>query len=205
MEGRQTFALIPAGGRSRRMGRPKLTLPLGGSTVLERVVAAVRAGGVDRVLVVAGPEQPDLVDLARAAGADVCRLPEATADMRATVEYGLRWIEERFPPGPDDAWLLVPGDHPTLEADAVRRLLAESAQPGEDSVWVPTFEGRRGHPVLIRWRHVAGIRAFAAGQGINAYLRRHPAETVEVPVASAAVLDDLDRPEDYERLRERFG
>ncbi len=40
------FALIPAAGKSARMGRPKLTLPLGGRTVLEHVVTALRRGGV---------------------------------------------------------------------------------------------------------------------------------------------------------------
>ncbi len=49
------FAVVPAAGRSSRMGRPKLSLPLGGRTVLEHVVIALRQGGVDEVLVVVGP------------------------------------------------------------------------------------------------------------------------------------------------------
>ena len=36
------FALIPAAGKSTRMGRPKLALPLGEKTVLEHVIAALR-------------------------------------------------------------------------------------------------------------------------------------------------------------------
>src|SRR5436309_15902360 len=114
------YAVVPAGGRSTRMGRPKLALPLGDRTVIEHVVAALRAGGADRVLVVVGPHTPELAPLASAAGADVCRLPEATADMRATVEHGLRWLEENCRLRPDDAWLLAPADHPTLDAGVVR-------------------------------------------------------------------------------------
>ncbi|MCS7269454.1 MAG: NTP transferase domain-containing protein, partial [Gemmataceae bacterium] len=49
-------AVVPAAGQSRRMGRPKLLLPWKGSTVVETVVHTVRQGGVDRVLVVIGPE-----------------------------------------------------------------------------------------------------------------------------------------------------
>jgi CTP:molybdopterin cytidylyltransferase MocA len=196
-----TFAVLPACGHSTRMGRPKLSLPLGGRSVIAHVVGALRDGGVDHVLVVAGPHVADLVPLARAAGADVLLLPEPTADMRATVEHGLRWLEDRFAPGPDDVWFLAPADHPVLSPAVVRQLLDAAASPA-CSIAVPVHEGRRGHPTLIRWRQVAGIRALPAGAGINVYLRERAAETLEVPTADAGVLADLDTPDDYERLRE---
>ena len=62
-----TFAIIPAAGHSTRMGRPKLSLPLGERTVLEHVIAALRQGGVDHVLVVVAPHVAELVPLANAA------------------------------------------------------------------------------------------------------------------------------------------
>ncbi len=203
MSGR-LFALVPAGGKSARMGRPKLSLPLGGRMVLEHTVTAFRRAGVEHVLVVVAPHVPELVPLAEAAGAQVCRLPEETADMRATVEQGLRWLEEHCRPGADDAWLLAPADHPTLSADVVRQLLQARADHPERSVFVPTWEGHRGHPALIGWEHVAGLRAHPAGQGLNTYLRRCAAEVLEVSAGSADVLCDLDTPADYERLRQRW-
>jgi CTP:molybdopterin cytidylyltransferase MocA len=194
------FAVVPAGGHSTRMGRPKLALPLGGRTVLEHVVASLRDGGVDHVLVVVGPHVPELVPLAEAAGADVCRLPEATADMRATVECGLRWLEGLYYPWPDDAWLLAPADHPALDPGVVRALCECYEGRPSQSILVPVCDGRRGHPTLISWQHVPGILAHRAGQGINTYLQLHTSEIREVPVTDASVLHDLDTPEDYERL-----
>jgi CTP:molybdopterin cytidylyltransferase MocA len=58
---------------------------------------------------------------------------------------------------------------------------------------------------MIAWRHVTGIRALPPGHGLNAYLRLHPLETLELPVASPSVLCDLDTPEEYERLRSEFA
>jgi molybdenum cofactor cytidylyltransferase len=197
----RTFAVIPAGGKSRRMGRPKLTLPLGGRTVLEHVLGALHRAGVEQPLVVIGPHVPELVPLAEASGAQVLLLGEETADMRATVEHGLRWLEEHRQPSAADNWLLVPADHPTLDAAVVRQLLEARAAHPESSLILPTFEGRRGHPTLISWRHVAAMRALPAGQGLNVYLRQHAAETLELPVTTSAVLCDLDTPEDYERLQ----
>jgi molybdenum cofactor cytidylyltransferase len=200
-----TFALIPAGGKSTRMGRPKLALPLAGRTVLEHVIAALRGAGVEQVLVVVGPHVSDLVPLAEAAGAETSLMAAETPDMRATVEHGLKWIEEHWQPQTGAHWLLVPGDHPTLEAGIVQQLLQVAERQPAYSIFIPTFEGRRGHPALIAWKHVAGIRALPPDVGINAYFRQRARETLEIPVASATILLDLDLPEDYERLRQQWS
>jgi molybdenum cofactor cytidylyltransferase len=197
------YALLPAAGKSTRMGQPKLLLPLGGRTVLECVVAALRQAGVDQVLVVVGPHVAELAAVATQAGAHVCLLAEETPDMRATVEKGLRWLEERFQPGPEDAWLLCPADHPTLDPTVVRQLLDARTHHPACTIFIPGFGGRRGHPALIGWRHVASMLELPAGVGLNVYLRQQVAATREVPVASAEVLCDLDTPEDYARLQER--
>jgi molybdenum cofactor cytidylyltransferase len=145
---------------------------------------------------------PELVSLAEAAGAHVCRLAEPTPDMRATVERGLAWIEDHIPR--HDAWLLAPADHPTLDPMAVSELIAAFAPDGAHSIFVPTHGGRRGHPTLVAWKHVEGIRAVQPDRGINAYFRDHAGDVCEVEVSSAGVLCDLDTPTDYARLRAMF-
>jgi molybdenum cofactor cytidylyltransferase len=196
------FAVVPAAGKSTRMGRPKLALPLGPHTVLERVVHALHGGGIDHILVVLGPHLAGLATVAQAAGAHVLPLAEETPDMRATVAHGLGWLAEHFRPRDDDAWLLVPADHPTLDAAVVRQLLAAHATAPDKRVVVPTHAGRRGHPTLISWGLVAGLAAFPAGQGLNVYLRQHAADTLEVAVEQPEILFDLDTPADYARLLE---
>jgi CTP:molybdopterin cytidylyltransferase MocA len=198
-----TFAVIPACGRSTRMGRAKLTLPFGGRTVIERVVESLRAGGGERVVVVTGPHVPELGPLASAAGAHVLALPEPTADMRTTVERGLDWIEEQFHPAGDDGWLLAPADQPAISAAVVARLLAAGADPAA-SIVIPVHGSRRGHPTFFRWRHAVGIRRLAPDQGINAFIRLHADETRELPVEDPGTVADLDTPDDYRALAEQF-
>jgi molybdenum cofactor cytidylyltransferase len=195
------FALIPAAGLSSRMGRPKLTLPLGDGTVLGHVLEALRRARIEHILVVVGPRVPELVTLARAAGVAVLSLPDETVDMRSTIEHGLGWLEAQFHPGHNDNWLLMPADHPALSAGVVLGLVRAREGNPAYSIVVPTFQGRRGHPVLLGWEHVEAIRKLPAGQGLNIYLRKHAGVTLEVTVDSADILDDLDTPEDYERLR----
>jgi molybdenum cofactor cytidylyltransferase len=199
------FALIPAAGQSRRMGRPKLSLPLGEKTVLEHVIAAVKEAGVANVLVVVGPHVRELASLAEAAGADVFRLPEETPDMRATIERGLDWIETQHQPRPDDAWLLLPADHPTLNAAPICKLVQAAERDPQPGVFIPIYQGKRGHPTLIRWRLTAEIRALPAGSGLNALFRTEPHEVMEVPSDCADVVRDMDTPDDYEAIRKRYA
>jgi molybdenum cofactor cytidylyltransferase len=194
------IALIPAAGHSTRMGRPKLALPLGDRTILEGIIQTLKAAEVAEIVVVIGPHVSELVPLSARAGAHAVLLAEATPDMRTTVERGLDWIERTFQPKPEDAWLLIPADYPALDVDAVRYLMAEFQKQSHCSIAVPTFAGRRGHPALIAWKHVREIRTLPADAGLNAYLRQHSGETLEVPVPSDGVLIDLDTAEDYARL-----
>jgi molybdenum cofactor cytidylyltransferase len=182
------------------MGRPKLSLPLGGRTVLEHVLGALRRAGVDHSLVIVGPHAAGLGPLAAAGGAHVLHLPGETADMRATVEHGLRWLGERFGPAPDDAWLLVPADHPALAPGGVGALEEARRSHPAHSIFVPTHAGRRGHPTLLAWRHAAAVAGLPPGAGLNAFVRAHSADVLEVPVDDPDVLCDLDTPADYERL-----
>ena len=152
------------------MGRPKLILPLGGVTVIARVVRALREGGAEPIVVVAPPAEfagaEVLADEATRAGAVVVVADSATADMRASVELGL----DRLAPGPaPSAVLLAPGDSPGITPELVRRIVARaSAEPA--SIVVPRCRGRRGHPVALPWDLAAEVRDLPAGTGVNALL-----------------------------------
>ena len=198
------FALIPAAGKSTRMGRPKLSLPLGDKTVIEHVVGALRRAGIENVLVVIGPHDPELLPLVQRTGSDHLVLDDETPYMRATVERGLAFLESRYHPTPNDMWLLIPADHPTLSATIVRDLLAAATSKPACSIVVPTFEGKRGHPTLIVWSHLERLRDYPKNLGLNTYLRSCADETLELPVSDSTVLTDLDTPEDLQRLQELF-
>jgi len=194
------YALIPAAGKSRRMGRPKVSLPLGGRTVVEHVIAALQKAGVDEILIVLGPQVAELASLVERTGARVLLPAEPTHTMRATVEQGLTWLENRFHPRPRDCWFLVPADYPILEPAILQKLLRKRRVNRKYSIFIPTYQGRRGHPALIAWKHVAAIRALPPEIGLNVFLRSHPKQTLEVPVESPTILWDLDTPEDYRRI-----
>jgi molybdenum cofactor cytidylyltransferase len=196
-------AIVPAAGRSARMGRPKLLLPIGGRSVIARVVAALRGGGTDPVVVVVGPVTVDgaaaLADAAEQEGACVVVADPPPPDMRASVERGL----DRLAQGPVPATVLIaPGDSPGIDADLVAGLIARArAEPG--AIIIPSSNGRRGHPIALPWILAAEIRDLPGDVGINALVARHAAKVIELDVSHADAIADLDTPEDYRRWADR--
>jgi molybdenum cofactor cytidylyltransferase len=186
------------------MGRPKLLLPLGEQTVIARLLAALETPAIVARIVVLRRND---VELRRAVeqgeGSAVC--PDVDPpDMRASLLAGLDWIEERHQPTDADAWLLTPADHPVLARDVVAELL-EAFHARRPRWLVPTCGGKRGHPLIARWDTVRDVRQLPPDAGLNSLLRREGDHVVEHPVASPAVLCDLDTPEDYRRLVEEFA
>ena len=186
------------------MGRPKLLLPFGAGTVISCVLEALRAGGVDATYVLVRKDDVALQQELSRHDVSIVPTPEPTADMRESVELLLTLIALEMHPEPDDAWLLVPADEPTLDARGVRGLIAEwRASP--TGILVPVHGGRRGHPTLFGWTFSEYVDSIPAGEGLNRLLRIDPGEVREIPVASPEILQDLDTPEDYERLRFSTG
>lgn len=183
------------------MGRPKLLLPWKGETVLEHLLSRWKASRVDRIVVVAHVEDVELHHRCQAVGVDLVVPEVPPAEMKDSVAAGLAHVAQRFSPSRRDAWLLAPADMPRLSPIVIDRLLDEhSAQADRPVILAPSFEGRRGHPVLFPWPLAAEVAALTSEQGVNAIVDRHPVR--EVAVDEPGVLADLDTPEDYRRLRE---
>lgn len=189
-------AVVPAAGRSTRMGRPKLLIEFRGEPLIRRVVSALLDGGADRVVVVppaVGTEAAAIADEASAAGAEVV-IPEVQpAEMRDSVELGLAVLDADPRP---TCILLTPADVPGIAAGLVGRLLEVSAsQP--DRIIVPTRDGRRGHPIVLPWEIAVRVRDLPDDAGVDRLVADHADRIVEVPVAAA--ISDLDTPADLDR------
>lgn len=198
------FAVIPAAGYSRRMGRSKLLLPVHGRTVVDRVIDAFHSAGIHDVFVLVREDDQPLRHELASTGARVVLAPSATADMRHSVELLLSAIQRDESPHQGDAWLLSPADHPTLSPQVLRALCA-AWRAGAGGILVPTCGGRRGHPTLFGWHCAARVADIPADFGLNWLLRQYASEVAEVPVEDPTILWDLDTPADYERLLATAG
>jgi molybdenum cofactor cytidylyltransferase len=188
-------AVVPAAGRSARMGRPKLLIGFEGESLIRRVVTALADGGADRIIVVPPADSTETAAIAAeaaAAGAEVLVPESQPEEMRDSVELGLAVLDAD--PRPTSV-LLTPGDVPGITASLVARLL-EVARENPERLVIPTHDGHHGHPIVLPWRIAVRIRELPDDAGFDRLVDHHREQILEVSRSSAGEIDDIDTPED---------
>ena len=191
-------AIVLAAGESRRMGTLKPLLPYGSGSVIQAVVRSLKASPVDRVLVVLGHRSDEIA--ADLAGEEIETVfnPRYPEGMLTSVQAGIAAA------APETEWFVVAlGDQPSLRPETVRRLLGAAAQSGS-AIVVPSYNNRRGHPLLIHARYREEIAGLSPEVGLRELMQRHPDEIRHVVIPDETVLQDMDTPEDYQRELQRL-
>ncbi|HEY0556045.1 MAG TPA: nucleotidyltransferase family protein [Thermoanaerobaculia bacterium] len=201
MPASRIVAILPAAGGSGRMGRPKLLLPVHGGPMVAAVVNALLGGGAEEVVLVASPGDEDLQGWARRAGVECAVNPDPSRGMLTSIQAGIDTLGGAAELARQGTILLVsPADLPNLRAETVaevvRRML-ESAAP----LALPVYRGQRGHPMAIASALIPEIDTLDPDVGLKQLRDRHLAELLEVEVADAGVVQDVDTPEDYEAAK----
>ena len=175
------------------MGRPKLLMPWGQSTVLASTLAALRDGGVGAIVVVLAPQGP-LASWQPPAGVRIVVNPEPVKGMLSSVLAGLAALV-----GSPDPLLVCPADLPALRADTVAALLATYRESG--GIVVPRHGRRRGHPLVIAPVWQARMPGLAHhDNGLRRILELAAGAVHELPVDDPGSIHDVDTPEDYAAL-----
>ncbi|HSK28102.1 MAG TPA: NTP transferase domain-containing protein [Jiangellales bacterium] len=181
---RQVAGLVLAAGAGRRFGGPKALVEVAGERLVDRAVRVLREGGCAPVVVVSGAASLDV------AGAEVVAHPGWEQGMGSSFRAGLAAC-----PREAAAVVVVLVDTPWLSPEAVRRVVGVGATDGV--LAVATYEGRRGHPVLLGLRHWAGAAAAASGdRGARDYLAARGAEVLEIACDGLGDPRDVDLPAD---------
>ena len=188
-------AIVPAAGLSTRMGGDvsKPLLPWGKGTIIEQVVSTLFAAGVSDVLVVTGHRR-EAIEAALGAYPVRCVLNPAYAngEMLASLQAGLRAVS------PQQAGaLLALADQPQMKPEVVTKVLRAFASGGSQAIVVPSYQMRRGHPILLPrwlWQEVLDL---APGDSLRSVINRHAAAIRYLVVDTPSVLADLDTPEQY--------
>ena len=187
-------AVVLAAGLSRRMGEPKLLLPLDGVPVIRATVERVRSSGVDAVLVVAGAEHEAVRAALAGLPVEIVVNPHPETGQASSVRTGIAALS----PGVDAA-LIALGDQPFLPPEVIPALLAERRRSGKP-IAAPRYRDGRGNPVLFDRAVFPELLQVSGDQGARSVVERDP-ERVALAPFDFPMPADLDTPEDYRRLR----
>lgn len=181
------------------MGRAKALLPYGpdgahtrAHTFLSRIMASMRAGGIDDILVVGRPDDAELQD-AVARTAFPVRFVANVDHERGQLTSILAAVNAIDCPGVRGL-LVMPVDMPLVQPETFAAVLRESAaHPGV--IVRAVCGGRHGHPVIFDRSCFDALRRADPAAGAKVVLRANRVLDVEVP--DAGVLTDVDSVEDY--------
>jgi molybdenum cofactor cytidylyltransferase len=189
----KVYGIIPAAGRSRRMGAPKQLLPVDGRPMLLAAVDSLLAGDLAGIIVVthagiagALPEVPRVQVLLNN-DPETCMIDSIRLAVRHGAALGA------------DGFLLCPSDLPGLDAATVNACL-HSFRRAPEKIHVAVHESRRGHPLVFGRTYLQEVQSDTCNGGLRDLLRVHPEAVIEVPTENPAIHRNVNTPEDYRAL-----
>ena len=194
--------VILAAGASSRMGRPKMLLPWGATTVLGHLIAQWQRARAAQLTVVCAPNDEGIQrELDRIGFAREQRImnPDAARGMFSSIQAAARW------PGWDAAlthWAVTLGDQPHL-MDETLRSISKFAEEHSECICQPSRNGRPRHPVFLP-RHFFEKLRDGAHDTLKDFLGANAADVRLTEMNDLGLDLDLDTPADYEEAQKRF-
>jgi molybdenum cofactor cytidylyltransferase len=188
--------VVLAAGLSRRMGRPKLLLPLDGRPVIVHAIAALVDAGLEDLIVVVPPEHAALTEAAAGLPVRFAVNPAPEAGQAGSVVAGVAALSPAA-----DAAMIVLGDQPHVPRAVLLGLLENYRATGK-AVVAPRYRDGRGNPVLFAASVFPELLRLTGDQGARNVIDADAAR-VALVLFDLPMPRDLDTPEDYETLRAR--
>ena len=184
-------AILLAAGKSQRMGKLKQLMSFGKSTILEQAIDNLLSSAVDETIVVVGHEAEEIEKTIATKPVKIMFNPNYGEGMSTSIIAGLILVDPRA-----QAVMLALGDQPLVDSQTINHLIAEFSNH-DKGIAVPTYKGKRGHPVILAIKYKAELLELKGDIGAREIIKNHPEDILEVAVASESVIADIDTTDDY--------
>ncbi|MFQ6085583.1 MAG: molybdenum cofactor cytidylyltransferase [Candidatus Bathyarchaeia archaeon] len=189
-------AVILAAGRSTRMGLTKQLLKLGDRSVIEHVISNVGRSKVGEIIVVLGYKAGEIAErIVEKSGIKIVTNPDYEMGLSTSLKAGIEETDGR-----SEAIIFVLGDQPLMSASTINKIVDEYERT-HSLIVVPTYKGRRGHPVLIDRSLLCEVMKIGGDIGARSIIKRYEGDTHEVEVDDPGILKDFDTMKEFEALK----
>ena len=189
--------ILLAAGESRRMqGAFKPLLKWGKRTVIGECVHQMRNSQLAEIFVVLGHRELEIRQSLAGSGVQYAINEDYRKGMLSSIKTGLAMVSPN-----EDAVLIALVDQPMVTKEIINQLI-EAFVKGDKGIALPTYQGKHGHPIIISSKYFDDMMQLDenSDEGLRAFINAHRNDCLEVPVDTPAVVEDIDHPEDYERL-----
>jgi len=192
-------ALVLAAGRAMRMGSPKLLALLDGRPLLHWVIAAARAARCDEVVVVVGAQADDVAAVAAQADARTVLNARYREGMGTSLAVGIAAL-----PADCDAAVVLLGDQPFVTPAMIDALI-DAYRTTRRPLVATRSGGVRGTPALLGRAMFDEAKQLGGDTGGRVLFQRHPDLVTDVDLGPGPAMDDVDTPDDLERVRRAWA
>lgn len=175
------------------MGEPKQLLRFGESTIVETVVDSMLGAKFDEVIVVVGHRAAEVQEQLRTRPVRIVLNANYREGMLISAQTGIKALEQ------SEAFALMLVDQPFITTALINQVVNAYVQT-DKGIALPSYNYKRGHPVVFHQRYAREILALdAESGGVRVLFKRYGNDIHYVTVDTDQVLRDIDYPEDYKR------
>lgn len=190
-------AILLAAGESKRMGKPKLLLPLGNGTILGHTIDNLLSSMTDEVIVVLGANAREMEKAIAGKPVKVVFNPDYHRGMSTSLISGLKQVSHQA-----QRVMIALCDQPLIDKSLYNRLIQASL--GTDrGIIVPTYRARRGNPIVFNIGYKEELLQFKGDVGGKEVLSRHPDDILEIAIDSESIYININTITDYNELEDK--
>lgn len=179
-------AILLAAGEAKRMGKLKQLMPLGNTTMVEQTIDNLLSSGVSEVIVVLGHRAEEIMKRIATSPVKMAVNPNYQQGMGTSIASGLKFIDSRA-----QAVMLALGDQPFVDSQTINRLI-EEFESHDKGIAIPTYQGRRGHPLIFSIKYKAQLSGLKSDIGGREIIKQYPEDILEVAVECEGIVLDID-------------
>ncbi len=194
------YGIVLAAGEGKRMEKAKLTLPLGGKQLIEWVLQAAKLTPLDKYFLVVRPEDKEIIKTGKKWGAEIVINSEYKTGMSSSIRKALHKISSEELEG----FFVLLGDQPLINPSILYKMLLAFA-PGKKEIIVPFYKDRQGNPVFFDGYWKDELMKLSGDVGGRILIKAHPERIKRYKISDESILLDIDREEDYERIKDIFN
>ena len=188
----RTAVLILAGGAASRMQQPKMLLPFGDKTLLERILEEALSVYPSSMYVITGYYHDAIAAAIGTGKAKLLYNEYWEEGMATTIRKGISALkEESVIP---DAVIMAVSDQPFLDAVLLQQLVNTHIETGKGII-AAEYRGIKGTPVFFRNSYFDRLLQLKGDTGARTLIKTLAKEVATVPFPGGAM--DIDTPEDY--------
>jgi molybdenum cofactor cytidylyltransferase len=192
--------LLLAAGKSQRMGSPKPLLTVFGRTFLEHIVLEAQQSDLIGINIILGHNAELILKSLPQLETQVIINPDFEQGQLSSLIRGLKALEGHS----IDGLMLFLVDHPFVSQHVINKLV-HSYSEHDQPVVIPTFRGRRGHPLIFGRELFSELLNAPLNQGAVSVVKKHQENVLSIEVEHEGILIDIDTPEAYQEYVVKAG